>query len=127
MNGIYSVVYNSKAVGEATVQQDGLYYVFHCRVNLPKKQLYRLQLCGSQITIDLGICVPVGEYFELNKRLPMKEVSEEPMLFQIVSGQEQDCFVPVAEDKPFARISQLHSAKFTVHNHTAGVIIEQCP
>lgn len=123
MYQVYGVTYQNNAVGSVTVSREGLYYIFNCSVNLPKAEIYKLILCRESERIDLGVLIPANNRFELQKRLPIKQVGKDDFHFEVTSKQES--YIPVNEGQPFEYISQLSHARFVVRDHHSYIVFDQ--
>ncbi len=72
MEGTFDVFLAERAVGQVTVEPQGLYLRFRCRCSLPRDGIYRLKVrCGGK-TENLGVCVPEGDAFGVDVRVPAK-------------------------------------------------------
>ena len=72
MEGTFDVFLAERVVGQVTVEPQGLYLRFRCRCSLPRDAIYRLKVrCGGK-TENLGVCVPVGDAFGVDVRVPAK-------------------------------------------------------
>lgn len=76
MEGTFDVFLAERAVGQVTVEPQGLYLRFRCRCSLPRDAIYRLKVrCGGK-TENLGVCVPVGDAFGVDVRVPAKHFAQ---------------------------------------------------
>ena len=129
MEGNWTVTYDGRAVGSCTVCKSGLYYHFVCSCNWISDRIYRLYLRIGGTVIDLGVLIPKGEGIALEKRLVIKQLpSGQPEFVVIPAGKvkaEDECFVPVYEDKAISCLGKLSTARFAVRNGVAGIIVEQ--
>ena len=129
MEGNWTVTYDGRAVGSCTVCKSGLYYHIACSCNWISDRIYRLCLRIGGTVVDLGVLVPKDEGIALEKRLAIKQLpSGQPEFVVIPAGTvkaEDECFVPVYEDKAIPCLSKLTTARFAVRNGVAGIIVEQ--
>ena len=94
MEGTFDVFLAERAVGQVTVEPQGLYLRFHCRCSLPRDVIYRLKVrCGGK-TENLGVCVPVGDAFGVDVRVPAKHFGQGEPEFYADDGR------PAPEPKP---------------------------
>lgn len=120
---IYDVFMDKKIVGHVCVTKEGLYTKFVCQCKLPDKELYRLILSCCDKEIDLGICLPQGECYTVNKNVPNKRIGEGKMEFYIASKRIKCNFIPIRIDAPFSYVSELENSRFAVKNGTYGILV----
>lgn len=123
----YPVYWNEKEVGRADVNRQGLFYVFHCRVNPPKGELYRLQVVSKGQITDLGICVPEGADYVLTKRVSLKSIGEGKWEFQLTANNRKEQFIPIIQGQPFVYLQELEKGKFHIQNGMSGIVINANP
>lgn len=113
MEGIYPIVSGTEPVGEVQVYPKGLYYHFRCRCIHDQECVCRLMIrCGNQVE-KLGIMVPEGEYFVLNRQIAKKHfVDESPVFFLLgdLKEAENGLFIPISSEEPFEHLSRLQDA-----------------
>ena len=85
---------------------------------------HRVILSDGQKEWNLGICVPVNGEFQLEKRIPKKEISEGQCRFYIPKEQraEKRRFAAVCSDIPFAHLDILESAVYGEENGEVGLL-----
>lgn len=116
----FDIVENGKPVGRAQVEKNGLYYSFSCRCR--GNGVFRIRVSRGGREESLGIPVPRGNEYCLEKKLPASRFPEGQFRFFI--GQEQkERFVPVVPGQPFAYLSHLKNARYAVRDGIAGVIV----
>ena len=123
---LYDVTLNGDVVGSVRVTCEGLYTRFQCHCQLPDEQIYRLLLCCGEQEIDLGICVPMGIHFGVNKMCPNKQITDGDKVFRIIrasQGKSAEC-VPVLTDNVFDGISMLESARLYFDNGQYGILFD---
>jgi len=100
MAQIYDITFDGAIVGTAKMERQGLYHAFSCRCRLPDQGLYRIHvLCGEKYE-DLGICVPMGDSFGMDKKLAAKKLGEGTPAFEL---RPKDWIPqPVAEEQKAA-------------------------
>lgn len=148
MEKIYDLILDSRKVGRAEVDKQGLYYSIYCRCTLPEDDMYRIRVRGDR-TEDLGTCVPMDGAFGLRTRIPAKRLGEQPFQFEIIgkhqkereenkesvgavnsakSGEDtenkESTFCPIHPDEPFAHIRLLPDAKLAEENGQMGIEIQ---
>lgn len=117
---------NGEVAGSVCITKEGLYTRFLCQCRLPDNHIYRLSLsCNGQKT-DLGICVPQGEYYTVNKIVKSRQIGDGEMCFQIIPTTEKtkDSFIPLLPNQPFDYISKIENMILCVDNDGYGVLIE---
>lgn len=127
MIGSYSVTMGQHSVGVVSVSKEGLYYRIICRCKLPEDKLCRLAAQWEDREAVLGVLIPEGGSFCLNKRLPIKQAGLGVPQFIIPTSLEQNdqMWVPVYEDAPFTHLTDLNDARFQVVENQAGILIPQ--
>ena len=83
MSETYDITYDGAHVGNAKMKKQGLYYSISCRCRLPDAGLYRIHAIAGGRREDLGICVPMGESFGMDKRIPVKYLGDEAVTFEL--------------------------------------------
>lgn len=79
MYKLYPITLEEMQVGEAVVQKEGLYYRFRCRCRLPSADIYVINCESGKGSVCLGVCVPDGNEFTLEKRISEKKVDTEQL------------------------------------------------
>lgn len=127
--GKYDLRLGRDTVGTVQVLREGLYYRFICRCKLTGDVVCRLAVrCGDKQE-NLGVVVPVGDGFGLDKKLPVKRLGEGQMEFFL--GPKHDRvmgeFVPIRPEEPFAYIARLKNAFLARQEGQIGVVIKPSP
>lgn len=124
MEGNYEVTFGGKAVGKVQVLRQGLYYRFLCRCHLSGDVICRLWVyCGDK-SENLGVVVPMGDGFGLDKKIPVKRLGEGSMEFSLGPKHEQrGTFVPIYPEEPFAYIERLKDSFLVQKNAQVGIMI----
>lgn len=125
MEGNYEVSFGKDKAGKVQVLREGLYYRFICRCKLTGDVVCRLAVrCGDKEE-NLGVVVPMGDGFGLDKKVPVKHLGEGKMEFFL--GPKRDNiggkFVPIYPEEPFAYIVRLKDAFLTRQNGQVGVLL----
>ncbi len=120
---------DGEIAGSVCVTKEGLYTRFFCRCKLPDGQIYRLFVFCDGRGTDLGICVPQGEYYVVNKMVPSRQTGDGEMCFQVLSAADKpkDKVIPVLCNEPFLLISQLERMRLCVDNGRYGILVEDHP
>ena len=125
MEGSYDVFFGGHPVGRVQVLRQGLYYRFICRCKPECDGVYRLAvLCGGS-QMNLGVVVPEGEGFGLDKLIPRKRLEEGRPEFFLASRQApvSGTFVPISPEEPFYYIARLKGAFLTEQGGVVGAMI----
>lgn len=126
METCYEVFFGQETVGKVQVIRQGLYYRFICYCKLSGDVVCRLGVrCGVK-TENLGVVVPMGDGFGLDKKLPVKHLGEGKMEFYLMPKHDkvQGKFVPIYPEEPFSYIERLKDAFLAQQNGQVGVIIK---
>ena len=89
MEGLYTVGYQGKVMGQVLLQRNSLYYSVDCRCTIPDAQVYVLKLETKGQCLDLGILYPM-EYnqFGMKTKIPAKKIEQGSLEFWIQSRDE---------------------------------------
>lgn len=121
---MYRILCEDVAVGTVETNREGLYYQFACRCIPPDKQVYRICVSDGIIQQNLGICVPVGEHFVLNTRIPAKLLQGEDLTFYLIPAKIDKCRIPVVTNEPFEALDKLEAARFVNENGQPEILID---
>ena len=124
---MYDIYADTQVVGHAEVLKEGLYYRFVCKCTPPSEGIHRILVSDGNSTRDLGICVPVGEWFCLATRVPIKFLSEDKLEFSLVPKEKQALIVPVETNKPFPELDKLELARLQETDGKTVIVIDQLP
>ena len=125
MNRIYDILRGGEKIGKAYVRKEGLYYCFRCCCRLTGEVIYRLTVsCGGK-TENLGILIPDGDAFRLQKRLPVSRFPDGEMVIRAVPGKPEhtEFFAPVHPDEPFRYLASLQRARLERRDGQIGIVI----
>ena len=125
MDGKYEVFLHGKAVGGAEVSREGLYLRIACRCHLPGGEMLRLWMdCGGK-EVDLGLCVPMGEGFGTDKRIPASRCGPGKPRFTLSAKDDllRGHFVPLSPEEPFRYLHRLENAYLERRNGRVGICI----
>lgn len=125
MEGNYDIFRGGEKIGKAQVKREGLYYRFRCCCSLTGEVIYRLTVTCGERTENLGVLIPDGDVFRLEKRLPVRRFAGDAMLIRAVPGNldRSRIFAPVHPDEPFQYLAQLETARMERRNHEIGILI----
>ena len=126
----YEVYYGKRPAGKVRIIRDGLYCRVICRCQLPEDQVFRLYAVWEDHRENLGIPVPEGDGFVLDKRIPAKRISRGDVQFMLASAVEADRrgqFVPIRPEEPFLYIERLNTAFLDSEHGKIGIRIQQNP
>ena len=126
MEGNYEVCFGKDPVGKVQVLRQGLYYRFICRCKLSGDVVCRLAVRCGEKQENLGVVVPIGDGFGLDKKVPVKHLGEGQMEFFLAPRHDQVMgkFIPIRPEEPFAYIARLKDAFLARQNGQAGVVIK---
>ena len=123
----YQVQYYGRQVGTAEITQQGLYHQIACKLSLPYDAIYRVYVSGSGKQLELGVCVPDGEYFVLNKRVPGKRLIGFGKLSVFVDDDKVSAAknrIPVSNSEPFEQLHKLRNGRFQWDGGAGFIILE---
>lgn len=125
MVGTYEIRMGDSVVGTVKVERQGLYYLFSGRCGLSGEVMHRLLMrCGGRET-DLGLCVPMGDGFGTQKRLPVKQCGMGTPEFVLRPRQTErrGNFIPLRPEEPFRYIHRLENAYLERRGDRLGIVI----
>ena len=125
VTGEYEIMLGGKAVGQAEVCREGLYYRFRCRCYLTGSVICKIVVDWGTEQRSLGVLVPMGNGFGLETRIPDKYFPQaEPKFYAQPKHREPEGkFVPVYPEEPFSYLAQLKNAYLSRRNGQTGVVI----
>lgn len=122
----YKIFLRNKAVGTVSIEVDGLYTRFLCQCSFPDAEIYRIVADYGSVQINLGVCIPQGEYFVTRARVPSKRVGEQTPSFLAIPSIETDfAFVEIDPQNAFPHLSGLTTAKFSDQYEKRGLLIQR--
>ena len=153
MEDKFEVLFDGNPVGKAEVVKQGLYYIIsgRCRMNIP--EMCRLVVRWKDGWENLGIMLPEGDGFCLNKKIPVKHIGAGPYSFvlvrlsespegilfpkyeepakemtieSIISGGNADFGEEeeILEEKPFSRMGDLSDAHLEIRDGHAVAVFD---
>lgn len=106
MEGYFEVTLNGEGAGKVEVCPQGLYCLFRCRCRFPAGKIYRLAARWADHWENLGIPVPAGDGFYLEKKLPRKRLGEGKPEFLLIE-KDRDLELEFApREEPAAKTQQ---------------------
>ena len=126
MEGNYPVLFGKETAGKVQVLRQGLYYRFVCRCRVNGDAVCRLTaVCGGNAE-NLGVLIPDGDGFSLDKKLPVKHFGSEEMTFFLTPRHEDAVgeFVPIYPEEPFSYIARLKDGFLARRNGQTGVVFQ---
>ncbi len=126
MSKVYDIYMGGETVGKVQVFQEGLYYRFSCRCRLCTDVMYRLIVSCDDMKEDLGICVPCGDQFGLDCRLPIKRLGYGKFRFSVVPKHTKlgEDFIPIDPQEPFTYLTRLKDAYLQKRNGKLGICLK---
>lgn len=127
MEGNYEVRFGSQVVGKVQVLRQGLYYRFICNCMLTGDVVFRLVVCCGGKNENIGVLIPSGDSFSLDKKMPSKLFGEEIPIFYLAPRHDtvNGKFVPIYPEEPFAYIARLKDAFLARQNGQIGAILKE--
>ena len=123
----YSILSGNETAGKALVRRQGLYYSICCRCRLTGLVRHKLLVSCGENTVDLGLCVPHGNEFGVDTKIPMKRLGGGELTFHLVPKHNEltGKFAPVSSDEPFGYIRRLQEAHLARQDGLIGVILTE--
>jgi len=145
MNACYEIMQAGKPVGKACVSRQGLYLCFSCRCEIPDGEIVRLIVESDGHRESLGVCVPMGNVFGVETKLPAKKIRDGNLEFYLEGSRKegdytqaapyvkeeltdekcrQEQFIPVSEEQPFEQLDLLNDSHMEIRDGEAGIVIQ---
>lgn len=123
----YEILLANQPIGTAFVKREGLYYSFRCCCRLSGDVIYKLMVSCGDNKESLGVCVPRGNSFGLETRLPVKRLGEGSMAFFATPRHMElkGRFVPIRAEEPFAYIDRLQTACLEIRDSQVGIVLPE--
>lgn len=119
----YNIMLGSNKVGIVSIETVGLYTRFWCRCAFPDEGFYRVLAQYSEITVDLGICVPNDDEYVTQAKIPSKGLGKGIPRFYAVDRSKADIkFVPLKEGECLGCIDRLPDATLSIHKNEKRLV-----
>lgn len=154
MDENYAVMYRGEQVGKLQMQKQGLYCRMQCRCQLPGDDIYRLKMLQGKESIHIGVLVPEGDGFLLDKRIPAKRIPAGELHFVVRGSREpeepeekpeekpeqiqeqtqeqtqesipeEQEFVPICEEEPFPALEQVRDSILAWQDGQPGIFLQK--
>ena len=96
----YAVMYRNEQAGKLQIQRQGLYCRLQCRCQLPGDDIYRLRMLAEEDSTHIGVLVPEGDGFVLDKKIPAKRIPSGQLRFAVHGSREAEVRELEKPDKP---------------------------
>lgn len=125
----YEVDFAGRTAGKVQLLRQGLYVRIICRCTVPGDQVLRLFAQWGDRKENLGVVVPDGDGFLLDKKIPAKRLGEGRLKFVLSSGSgpRPGKFVPICPEEPFLYIDRLKDAFLQSECGKIGIRTEEHP
>ena len=129
MESYYEVYLGNKQVGKVQIIQQGLYRRVICRCRMQDTGIYRLYAVFGGRQENIGVIVPDGEGWILDKKIPEKRLRGDIERFVLSDNRnvQHESFVAISPEEPFLYIDRLKNAFLESENGRIGVRIQQHP
>ena len=130
MSGCYEVTFGNKTVGKVQVLQQGLYVRVICRCMIPGDQICKLYAVFDDKKENLGVLIPEGSGFLLDKRIPAKRLQKGDIRFVLSAGTQlprSGEFIPIYPEEPFRYIDRLKTAFLETQHGKVGIWTQNHP
>ena len=129
LEGYYEVYLGNHAAGKVQILRQGLYCRVICRCRIDSDQVYRLYAVSEDSRENLGVVVPEGDGFLLDRKIPVKRLGNGKLRFVLSCGVGglPGKFVPISPEEPFFYIDRLKTAFLQSERGKVGIRIEENP
>lgn len=122
----YDILNSNSVVGEAIVQQSGLFTHFKCTCEMEENALYRIVAEYEDKQIDLGICVRENGLFITQAKIPTKHLGTGSPSFYVRGKEESTLdFAPLLPEVEFLQLRKIDSARFAIKRGVPGLIFNR--
>lgn len=123
----YQISNGNQIIGVAQVSKEGLYYKIACHCKLPMNAIHRIYVSNDTVERDLGICVPQGGEFVLERKIPIKHIGQDKLKFYTGKKKEKEEVykVPVCRDEPFEAMKIIRRGRFAIHDGKPYIVFPQ--
>ena len=118
----YPIYYGGEKVGEARLEQKGMFWHVKCRCMLETADTVRIIAKSKQHKLDLGLYPRDTRGSQVERWLSAKTLSSAEVVFYL-ERQKQEYFVPVTETAPFPALEKLSKARFASDADEPGLWI----
>ena len=119
---LYNILLNDLVIGHVQVGRVGLYYKFWCICKFNDNKIYRIKVSDGITEIVLGICVPEGDHFVLNTKIPVNRLQQDSLVFRAEPRNES--IFTVETGKSFSCLDKLETARLQNANGQVKMIID---
>jgi len=120
----YDIYLGEDVTGKACVKQEGLYYHFQCWCRLPSASIHCVILQSRGKEYNLGVCVPDGDKFRADKRIPIKQFDDPEFKFYLMErNQRNKILIAVDSQKPFEHLQDLENAQLDLSNELPQICL----
>ncbi len=126
MEGTYQVCLHGQQAGTAVLVRRGLYYELCCRCAPADGRMLHLMLQAKELSMDLGLLVPVAGSLELKKQIPVSRMGEgQPTFFLRERNESKPEFFLVKAEEPFSYLHLLRDAYLVQQEGNTGIGIRK--
>jgi len=126
LDGFYEVTFGNTVVGKCEVRSQGLYCRIICRYRIPGDPICHLYAVTEAGRENLGVPVPEGDGFLLDRKIPVKRIGQGDIRFALSAGAGTltGTFVPIRPEEPFLYIERLQNAFLELSQGQVGIRIQ---
>lgn len=120
----YKVTYRDVEAGRVELVQHGLYYEIKCCCQYMDGLFRLVDVCDNG-TVTIGVCVPVENGLEIQRRIPVKALGTGNHAFELTcnSNNVMD-FVPLNVQLPTGYLRELDKAVFGIRDGVPGLLFD---
>ncbi len=122
---MFEIRMGNAVVGNAEIEQKGLYYHIKCACKPTSSAIHRIIIHTKNTRIDLGICVPAKEVFTLSTQVPVKKLQGEGFVFELVNAGAGA--YAVSDNMPFDHLDKLDAARLQHTNGRWTIVTDPAP
>ena len=108
MNSTYNITLDQKVIGQAFIEESGMYYLINCEIDSKTPMPITIYLAGNENTIKLGGCYHAQNGFRLKTRLNKRMLQHASYKF-VAQGSQAGIIVD--KNRPVDYLEFLECAK----------------
>lgn len=122
MLSYYEIFYGKSVVGTLNVKKEGLYYVFHGKINRSMDRVWRIIAISDNTKVDIGICVPYSSDLIFQKRIPRKNFVDAIWRFEAVENHAWRSKA-IDQNRPFEDLDRIEQGRAMIQNDGSICIV----
>lgn len=124
----YDVMYNSRVVGYAQMEKEGLYCRIFTSCQVEKPGIYKLQVKNGHEILKTLTCIPGNQGYTVETRIPAKQLENGEVHFVLMDkNQISQLQATVNPEEEFPYMAQLEQAVLVSATDQPVIAIREVP